>query len=198
MTDNLQDIIPRVLNEPTPAALRELQGALLAQAPNAVRNRALELAGHFFAYLSELQSKISARDYSEFASRLDVGAMGAVALESIVDGEGEKLWQRLMLGSVGEILMIAASRQYVKAWREELGPVHAGAIWYLSEALWHASVRGKPDIPAQERWQAIQTMLEPAIDPQEADSQRAVVLGKVFQLLLLIELVGIPDTKDQE
>ena len=188
---SLQDAMGQVLTVPTPDALVLLQGALLAseQEGEAVQ-RALEIAGRFHSYLSELQSKITARQYSELASLLDIGAVGAVALENMLAaGEGD-WWQRLLLGGVAEALMIGASRQYIKAWEAETGPVHAGAAWYLAEALWSASKEMQPDLPAQERMQAVQALLDPAYDAQVPGPEKAILLGRVYQTLLVAYLAG--------
>ena len=60
--NNLRDAMGGILAAPTPDALVLLQGALLAsdQQGESV-TRALEVAGRFHSYLSELQSKITAR-----------------------------------------------------------------------------------------------------------------------------------------
>ncbi len=63
---DLESILHRVLQEPTPEALWELQGALRVRAAGASEDEvralshALEAAGEFYFYLSELQSKTTA------------------------------------------------------------------------------------------------------------------------------------------
>ena len=188
MTSLLEAVGP-ILSLPTPEALVALQGALLASGRQGqAADRALEVAGHFYAYLSELQSKISSRNYSEMASRLDIGAVGTVALENILSSEQESFWQRLMLGAVAEGLMVAASRQYVKGWEVETRLVHSHAAWYLGEALWAASAEMQPDLEAERRWQAIQALLAPAYDPEVPAPDKAVLLGRIFQMLLITYL----------
>jgi hypothetical protein len=183
---SLRDAVGLILTRPTPEALIALQGALLAtEGHDELVQQALEVAGHFYSYLCELQSKVAARDYSELASRLDIGAVGAVALENLTSGQGEDLWKRLLLGGVGESLMVAASRQYIRAWRVEAGLVHSEATWYLGEALWRASQRMQPDLPVEERRQAIETLLVPARDPDTPASAKALLIGRSFQVLLL-------------
>lgn len=196
---SLQDAVQSILSQPTPAALVALQGSLLAssQQGEAV-DRALELAGRFHAYLCELQSKITARDYSELASRLDIGAVGAVALENVIAGEGGHLWQRLLLGGLGESLMVAASRQYIKAWETETGLLHTCAAWYMAEALWRASAGMQPDLPPEQRWQAIQALLAPIHDHDVPAPDKAALLGRLFQMLLLTHLVGLLPTAEAE
>jgi hypothetical protein len=185
----LQDATRSILTRPTPEALVALQGALLAlECDEGAVQQALEVAAHFHSYLCELQSKVTARDYSELASRLDIGAVGAVALENLVCGEGQELWKRLMLGGLGEGMMVAASRQYIRAWQVEAGLVHSEATWYLGEALWRASRHMQPDLPIQERQKAIESLLAPASDPDTPASAKALLIGRIFQVLLLSHL----------
>jgi hypothetical protein len=190
--DSLQDALESILSKPTPGALVVLQGVLLtSDQQGEVTQHALEIASHFHAYLSELQSKISARQYSELASRLDIGAVGAVALENILAAGQNDFWQRLILGGVAEGLMVAASRQYVKGWEAETGLVDNQAAWYLREALWHTSSEMQPDLPPSERWQAIQSLLAPAYDGDVPAPDKALLLGRIFQILLLTHLARL-------
>ena len=193
----LQDAIRPILSLPTPEALVALQGALLACSQEGETvDRALKVAGHFYDYLSELQSKIAARDYSEMASRLDIGAVGAVALENLLCAEKDRFWQQLVLGGLAEGLMVAASRQYIKGWEVETGLVHSRAVWVLAEALWRASHEMQPDLPAEQRWQAIQSLLAPAHDPGVPAPDKALLLGRIFQLLLITYLAQVlPDSR---
>ena len=186
------DALQVVLRKPTASALLGLQGALLSMGggePEATR--ALELAGQFHAYLSELESKIAARDYSELASRLDIGAVGMVAVENLVSNKDEKLWQRLLAGGLGEGLMVAASRQYVKAWQVEAGLVHRNAAWFLAGVLWDLSRKMQPNLSDGQRWQMIQRLLEPAHDAAVPEPSKAVLVGRIFQLVLLIVIVRL-------
>lgn len=195
----IDQAIGSILNQPTPEGLVALQGALLVcgQQEDAAA-RALEITDQFHAYLGELQSKLAARDYSELASRLDIGAVGAVALENIVAADKDNFWQRLVLGGTAEALMVAASRQYVKAWEVETGLVHSRAAWYLAKALWRTSCDMQPDLDSAQRWGAIQDLLAPAQDPEVPASSKAVLLGRIFQILILTTLAPLLVTHPQE
>ena len=189
---DLQEAIQPILSLPTPEALVGLQGALLAFGVNdKAAEHALEVTDHFHTYLSDLQSKLTSRNYSELASRLDIGAVGAVALENLVASEPEKFWKRLVLGGVAEGLMVAASRQYVKGWAVETEMIHSRAAWYLTEALWRASSDMQPDLQPEQRWEAIQTLLAPAHDPGVPAPEKAVLLGRIFQILLITYLARL-------
>jgi hypothetical protein len=189
---SLHEAVGLILSQPTPGVLVALQGALLASGQQGeTADHALEVAGHFHAYLSELQSKISSRNYSELASRLDIGAVGMVALENVISANQEDFWQRLALGAVAEGLMVAASRQYVKGWEVETSLVHSHAAWYLAGALWKASTEMQSDLDAERRWQAIQALLAPAYDPEIPAADKAVLLGRTFQMLLITYLARL-------
>lgn len=189
---DLRTALQEILSQPTPNVLIRLQGTLLALADEGeARERALEVTGQFYQYLNELKSKLSSRNYSEWASRLDIGAVGAVALESIVAGETESLWKRLLVGGLAEGLMVAASRQYVKGWVVETELVHNQAAWYLTEALWRASSEMHPDLPPEQRWESIQALLAPAHDPDVPAPEKGVLLGRIFQILLVTYLARI-------
>ena len=190
--NSLHQATAAILTRPTPEALIALQGALLASDhPAKTVDPALDVAGHFYIYLSDLQSKITARAYSELASWLDIGAVGVVATESVIASEGNKFWQRLVLGGLAEGLMVAASRQYVKGWEVETGLVHVHATWYLSGALWRISSEMQPDLDAARRWQAIQDLLAPARDPDVSTPAKALLLGRIFQMVLLSHLAPL-------
>lgn len=186
-----QDLLGRILVEPTPADLLALQTLLLVAEAEPERRdaarRALDVVGEFYTYLGEIEAKVSAREYSELASLLDIGAVGAVALENLTEA-GEALQQRMLLGALGEFLMVLASRQYVKAWNREITPVHLRAVWFLRGDLWRLSVEGQPDMPVQERAELVDGLLAPALEENTSDEVRLVLLGRLFQVLLVIRL----------
>jgi len=189
---HLESSVQSILSGPTPGALVTLQGALLVSGRQGETvDRTLDVAGHFFAYLSDLQSKMSARQYSELASLLDIGAVGMVALENVLVAEKEEFWKRLLLGGLAESLMVAASRQYIKGWATETDLVHTQAAWYLAEALWHVSAEMQSGLAPEQRWQAIQALLAPAHDHDVSAADKAILLGHIFQMLLVTYLVRL-------
>ena len=194
---SFQDLLGRLLTEPSLADLLALQTRLLVAEADperaAAAGCALAVAREFNAYLSELEAKISARQYSELASLLDIGAVGAVALENLIEAS-ETLKQRLLLGGLSEALMIAASRQYVRAWGREVKPVHMRAVWFLRAELWRLSIAGRPALGAEERVALVDGLLAPALDGDAADEVCLALLGRLFQILLIIDLAQVlPD-----
>jgi hypothetical protein len=191
---DLESILHRVLQEPTPETLWELQGALRVRAVGASEeearalSHALEVTGEFYLYLSELQSKTTAREFSELASLLDIGAVGLVAVEGLIT-EGGKLWEKVLLGGVGESLMVLASRQYIKAWAQETELVHRQAAWYLFGALWRLSLEYQPDLAPERRQALIQALLVPSLEAETPILAKIALLGRLFQVLLLTHIL---------
>jgi hypothetical protein len=188
---SFQELLGRLLIEPSPADLLALQTRLLVAETDPERagaaRCALDVAREFHDYLSELEAKFSAREYSELASLLDIGAVGAVALENLTEA-GEALMKRVVLGGLSEIMMVMASRQYVKAWSREIQPIHLKAIWFLRAELWRLSCAGRPDMQPEDRAALVDGMLTPALDGDAADEVRLALLGRLFQVLLIIYL----------
>ncbi|UCC85661.1 MAG: hypothetical protein JSV81_12430 [Anaerolineales bacterium] len=188
---SFQDLMGRLLTEPRLADLLALQTRLLAAEADPERtdaaHRALDVAREFHTYLSEIEAKSSAREYSELASLLDVGAVGGVALENLAEA-GQSLLQRMLLGGLSETLMVLASRQYVKAWHREMRPIHVRAAWFLRDQLWRLSVMGRPDMSTAERVGLVDGLLGPALDDTTSDEVRAALLGRLFQVVLIIHL----------
>jgi len=156
--------------------------------------RIVETAHH---YLCDLQSKANARQYSELASLLDIGAVGGVALENLIGGGKEHFVQRFLLGTVSESLMVMASRQYVKGWSAELRTVHSQAAWFLSGQLWKLSTQFQPKLSNDERWERIHTLLAPVSSDETPNEVKTVLLGRLFQLLLLAHLLPLLTSKSE-
>ncbi len=191
---SFQDLLGRLLVEPSPSDLLALQTWLLVAEADPesadAAGHALEVSREFHAYLSELEAKFGARQYSELASLLDIGAVGAVALENLTEA-GESLKQRILLGGLSEVLMVLASRQYVKAWGREMEPLHMRAVWFLRAELWRLSVAGRPDIGAEERAALVDGLLAPALESDAPDEVCLALLGRLFQILLIIHLAQV-------
>ncbi len=83
--------------------------------------------------------------------------------------------------------MVLGSRQYIRSWAVEVGPIHAEATWTLREALWRLSEETQPDLAPALRLDAVRRILPESLS-QAPNSARAVVLGRLFQTLLLIRV----------
>jgi hypothetical protein len=187
----LAEHIDRIAHSPTPGDLWKLHGTLLAcleGQPGA--ELILNVTREFYLYLAELRSKMTSRHYNELASRLDIASVGVLALQDILT-EHEHQAKSLLVGGIGEGLMILASRQYVKAWEQELKSVHQSAAWTLYDALWNLSTQYQPDLATDERLALIETTLAPAVDEDAPFDTRLILLLRLFQVSLLLLLAPL-------
>jgi hypothetical protein len=184
--------LSNVLASPTPEALWKLQGDLLSEgfAPDAPIMTVLDA---FHNFLNELVASATAREYSHFASILDMGAVGGIAIQNLLEQrDSDGWWQRVLIGGVSESLMIIAARQYVKAWESEMTSDFNQAAWFLYRHFWQLSAVMQPDLPSEERRRLVDELLAPVQNPDTTGTAKAALLGRLFQLLLMANLVPEP------
>lgn len=182
---SVEENVVAVMTLPDPAGLWQLRSSLLVQGQPADAP-IMRVIDRFFYFLSELVASSTAREYSQFASMLDIAAVAGVALQNLLDKDrGENWWARLLLGAFSEGLMLLASRQYIKAWEQEMSATYSEAAWHLFQEYWELSVEMQPDLPAIERRQLVDKLIEPAMDDRVSGTVRAALLARLFQLDLL-------------
>ena len=187
---NFQESLVIVLKQPTPQAVWRLRGDLF-QAGLPANHKIWPIIDHFYTFLNELSVGMKAHEFSKMATLLDIGAIGGVAVQGIVEGDlpVDALWKKLIAGSVGEGLMVLASRQYVKGFRAEILGVYNAAAWYLFEALWDVSAQLQPDLPAADRRALLDQLLTPVLHAETEDGVKMILVGRLYQLLLLVHLI---------
>ncbi len=182
----LNQLLNHIARQPTAADLWALRGTLLMCTKDQAEAQLInDVAREFYLYLSELQSKMTARQYNELASRLDIGSVGTLALQDILL-ERENLWKNLLLGGIGESLMVLASRQYIKAWEQELRSVHRSAAWTLYGVLWNLSCQYQPEMADEQRRALIEETLAPALAEETSSETKMLLLLRLFQTILLL------------
>lgn len=177
--------LSRVLSSPTPEAIWRLRADLLegGVSPDAPL---LEVVGEFRAFLDHFSTSTSSRDLNHLASKLDIGAIGGVVLEQLFESPDTKdLAMRVLTGGVSEGLMVLASRQYVRAAEGELAALFRDTAWTLYQRLWQWTAEANPDLDASERRQLLDRITEPIRDTQAPTAIKAVLAGRLFQVLLL-------------
>jgi hypothetical protein len=186
---SIQESLTAVLRAPTPVTLWNLRGDMLQiELPSG--SRVWETLDRFHEFLNELYASMSAHEYSQLATQLDIGAVGGVALERILEAglSSADLWKRLLLGGASEGLMVLASRQYVKAFLAETTAVFESAAWFLYHELWNLSRLTQPDIEPAIRRQVIDSLMAPVRTDEVSSTMKAVLIGRIFQVLLLLQI----------
>ncbi|MCP5101619.1 MAG: hypothetical protein GY943_39245 [Chloroflexi bacterium] len=184
-----QQSLATVLAKPTPTALWQLRGDLL-QADIPATASIWQVIDQFFTFLNNLNANLKDYEFSKMATLLDIGAIGGVAIQGVIEGNLplKTLWKRLLAGTVGEGLMVLASRQYIKGAQAELIGVYQDAAWYLFDALWHVSAQLQPSLSAADRRRLLDELFAPALQEEADDAVKIVLLGRLFQLLLVVNL----------
>lgn len=180
-----RDTMEKVLTRPSAGDLWRLRSDLLvAGLPHG--SRAWTVLDEFHRFLDSLETSTSSREYSHMASKLDIGAVGGVLLEHLLESEtANEMAQRLLGGMFSEGLMVLATRQHVKAWEGELSSVYREAAWYLYDEIWRWAEELKPELDRLERRKLIDRLLSPVMNEETPGMEKAVVLGRLFQLLLV-------------
>jgi hypothetical protein len=177
------------LSKPSPQSLWQLRDELLCDGVP-VDSSLIMILGHAFDFLNELEARLTAQGYTELASMLDMGALGMVALQNLVDGGAgtDEFLQRFLLGALSEGLMIAASRQYIRGARAEVHALFQNHAWILHEAFWQLSVTQRPELDGNGRSATLATLFDPIWDNQTEPMAKAALLGRLYQILLLVHL----------
>jgi len=179
-----------VLTKPAPDTLWTLRADILEMWDRLAPDRrpsadwTLEVIGRFHHYLADLQSKMTAHDYSRLASRMDLGSIGLLAVQDLV-ADRELLFKKLFLGGLSEGLMVLATLQYTKAWRTEVTLVNDEARWWIFEGLWRVSRDLRPDAPPEQRRAQIEALMAPLHTADITPALEAAVIARLFQVLLV-------------
>ncbi|MEE4272137.1 MAG: hypothetical protein V2I67_10710 [Thermoanaerobaculales bacterium] len=175
----------KVLTEPDPDSLWELRGDLL-EGGVAQDSPLMTLVREFGLFLDRFATATSSRDLNQLASKLDMSAIGGVVLENLFEGRKAKaLALRLLTGGISEGLMVLASRQYVRAQEGELSALFRETAWILDRELWRWSLEVNPGLGGGERRKLIDGLLAPLFDGSPNNPVKAVIVGRIFQVLLL-------------
>ncbi len=192
MKKDLAETIKRALTRPDPEVLWQLRAQLL-ESGTPTDAPVLGLLDEFHGFLERLVESSTAREYSNLASILDIGGVGGVIAENLLETEeSEKLARRLFGAVLGEGLMVLATRQHVKAWEVELNAVYRTATWWLYPRIWRFSATERPELSNSGRRALIDKLFEPLLDPNQSGTIRAVVIVRLFQALL-VQACGKPD-----
>jgi hypothetical protein len=181
--------LERILAEPAPADLWELQKALLVIGGEpAARARAVARAFH--ACLRAIQSKSASRAASRWGAVLGTGAVGSVSATEMLDRR-EGALHRLLQSGVPALLEVGSALKSAEAWEVEARLVYDELAWFLYDELWEVSVIARPELSPTERRAEIDLLLDPLLDPALPDGERAALAVHVFSAVLAARLLPL-------
>jgi hypothetical protein len=188
---DLSHTVERILKEPTPADLWQLQGDLLAGGtPSESILKARRVAGDFYLYLSDLESKVTSRYHSQWAAALATASVTSVSLHEMVH-EPTDAFRQLVFTGVPALLEIGSAFQSVKAWEVETSLVHHSSAWRLYDELWEISTAMLPSLGAEQRRAQLDALLGPVVSPDTPASVKAALLVKLYQVVLAMRLAPL-------
>jgi hypothetical protein len=179
----------RVMGAPTPAALWQLQKALLLiDGEPAARTRSVARAFH--ACLRGLESKTASRGASRWGAALGTAAVASVSAREMADEQDTAL-HNLLQSLAPALLEIGASLKTAQAWEVEAGLIYDDLAWFLYDELWDISATQRPDLPPDERGGQIDLVLDPLLDASVRDGDRAALVVNLFRAVLAARIARV-------
>ena len=192
----LRKVFDRILIEPTPADLWQLQKALVViDGEPAARARAV--ARTFHGCLRNLESKSASRRASRWGAVLGTAAVGSVSVSDMADEQQDALGRLLQVG-VPAMLEIGAAVKSAEAWEVEAGLLYDDLAWFLYDELWDVSAAARPDLSPSERRDQIDLVIDPLLDAAMPDGDRAALVVNVFRAVLAARLIPVLDVVPDE
>jgi hypothetical protein len=174
--------LSRILAEPTPHDLWEIQKDLLALGGEPAE-RARDVARAFHSCLRNLDSKTASRSASRWGAALGTAAVSSVGLQEVLAKQGDSL-RHLMASGVAAMLEAGSAVKTAQAWEVEARLMYDDMAWYLYGQLWDISRAARPQMSAAERLTQIDLLLDPVLDREVSDKDRAALVVRLFQAIL--------------
>ena len=181
----------RILAEPTPADLWDLQKALvvIGGAPAA---RARAVAREFHGCVRAIESKSSSRRASRLGAALGSAAVGSVSLPDLLRRQDIAL-EELFVSALPAVLEIGSAISSAQAWEVEAQLIYDDFAWFLYQELWDVSTAAMPELTTDDRCARIDQVLDPLLDPAVPDGDRAALVIEVFRSVLAARMLPLLD-----
>ena len=183
--------LERLLAEPTPAGLWDLQKTLVALGGESAA-RARAVAREFHGCVRALESKASSRRASRLGAALGSAAVGSVSLPDLLRRQDIAL-EELFESALPAVLEIGSAISSAQAWEVEARLIYDDFAWFLYEELWDVSTVALPELTTDDRRARIDQVLDPLLDPTVPDGDRATLLIEVFRSVLAARMLPLLD-----
>jgi hypothetical protein len=188
---DLRSSLARLLANPTPDDLWQFQKALLVVGgPEAPRARGVARA--FQSCLRTLESKSASRRASRWGAVLGTASVASVSLPEMRNRQERGLGE-LLERALPAVLEIGAAMQSAQAWEIEAGLVYDEFAWFLYEELCDISLSVRTELTPGERRKRIDEVLDPLLDSDLPDKDRATLVVDVFRSVLAARVLPLLD-----
>ena len=195
MTDpdpaDLRSLLARILANPIPDDLWQFQKALLVVGGSEAA-RARGVARAFQSCLRTLESKSASRTASRWGAVLGTAAVASVSLPEMRNRQERGLGE-LLERALPAALEIGAAMQSAQAWEIEAGLVYDEFAWFLYEELWDISLSVRTELTPVERRQRIDEVLDPLLDSDLPDKDRATLVVDIFRSVFAARVLPLLD-----
>ncbi len=189
MSEAVRTALERILVEPCPADLWDLQRAILLSGhPAGARARVVARAFH--ACLRALESKSASRTASRWAAVLGTAAVGTVNAPEL--GRAERTLESLLVHALPAALEVGSALQSAQAWEIEAQLLYDDFAWVLYDELWDLSA-GRDDLTPAERRARIDELMDPLLDVALSDAVRARLVVDIFRAVLAARVQPLLD-----
>lgn len=184
----------RILIDPTPADLWQLQKALIV-VDGAPAARARAVARAFHGCLRSLESKADSRTASRWGAALGTAAVASVSVGEMAERQ-EVALRSLLQSGIPAMLEVGAALKSAQAWEVEAGLIYDDLAWFLSDELWEISKAARPELSPVERRSQIDLLVDPLLDITVPDQERARLAIDVFRAVLAASVVPLLFTSE--
>ena len=179
----------RLLATPTADELWRFQKELLLLGgPDVAPARRVVRAFH--SCLRTLESKSASRSASRWGAVLGTAAVASVSLPEVRDRQ-ERSLAELLERALPAVLEIGAALRSAEAWEIEASLIYDEFAWFLYEELWDISLSVQTELTAVERRQRIDEVLDPLLDSDLPDNDRAWLVVDVFRSVLAARVLPL-------
>ena len=137
-----------------------------------------------------LESKSASRTASRWGAVLGTAAVATVSLPELRNRQERGLGE-LLEHALPAVLEIGAAVRSAEAWEIEAGLIYDEFAWFLYEELWDISLGVQPELTAVERRQRIDQILDPLLDADLPDKDRAWLVVDVFRSVLAARVLPL-------
>ena len=127
---------------------------------------------------------------SRWGAVLGTAAVASVSLPEMRNRQ-ERGLEEVLERALPAVLEVGAALRSAEAWEIEAGLVYDEFGWFLYEELWDISLSVRPGLTADERRERIDEVLDPLLDPDLPDGDRAALVVDVFRSVLAARVLPL-------
>jgi len=142
-----------------------------------------------YCFSVDVRSKLSAESYNKLATLFDIGAIGAIAGQNILEGDIDI--SQIITGVLSETFVVLGSLQYIEAWNQECETIIDENALRIYDMFWELPRefdRGIDDDELEQLRDGLDRFFDEIRDRKVAQDTRIAVIGQLYSLFAKIYL----------